>query len=142
MRNIYSIGDGILLQLPLLITAIGIYVFNKLILISLLKDSLVSGFITSYLNDLIAPIALFSLVNVSFALSKRCLITVVPLLFICVIASVTWELDPFSIRPGSVADWLDVDCYFIGTLCYWMILRWLYNVKRPSKKCNEVNQCQ
>lgn len=131
-----------MLQLPLLAAAAFIYVTNKLFLTSLLHDTWASTFMTGYLNDLVAPIAFFSLVNISFAMSKRCLISIVPLLILCSIASLAWELDPFAIRPGSTADWLDVVCYFIGTFCYWLIVRRIYNNKRSSTQRSEENPCR
>lgn len=113
------------MQLPLLLAVAIIYLGNKLILIPALHDSSAEWFVAGYLNDLFAPIALLSLVNISFALSKRCMADIAPILLLCTISSLAWEFSPIALRSNPVSDWLDIVCYVFGSLFYYLMLKLL-----------------
>lgn len=123
IQRLRSVCDGIKMQLPFLLVAVLVYVTNKLVLIPMLQDSQINWFLTGYLNDLFAPLAFFALINTSFALSKLCMSSIMPILILSVIAGIAWEFFPNTLRQTAVSDWIDIGCYIIGSISYYLALK-------------------
>ena len=97
-----------------------LYLLNILILSSINYYEL-NVFFTGYFNDLLAPLLLFSYINLILSLNNKNVYSIKYLIIIIILCSFIWEyLIPFF-KPTSVTDPIDVICYLTGTIIYWMI---------------------
>lgn len=104
-------------NIGILISVLAIYILNQLFL----KDLGVS-FFNNYLNDLLAVPLFFALINIiSSYNSNKQVISLKYLIVITVFLSFLGEYLAIYLRPGSVSDWWDVLCYFIGMFVYYLI---------------------
>ena len=79
-------------------------------------------FFNNYFNDLLAVPLYFSLMNIiAMNISKKEIKSFKALFLITVILSFLGEYLAIFLRPGSVTDYLDIACYFIGMLVYYLI---------------------
>lgn len=104
-------------NIGILISVLAIYILNQLFL----KDLGVS-FFNNYLNDLLSVPLFFALINIiSSYNSNKQVISLKYLIVITVFLSFLGEYLAIYLRPGSVSDWWDVLCYFIGMFVYYLI---------------------
>ena len=102
------------------ITCVGLYGLNTLIFSSINNYKL-NFFFSSYFNDILAPLLLFSYINLLLSLIDKKLYSLKYLIPIIIICSFVWEyLAPFF-KPTSVIDPFDILFYVLGTLIYWIV---------------------
>ena len=79
-------------------------------------------FFNNYLNDLIAVPLYFSIINITSLYLRDKEINSLKILFIItIILSFLGEYVAIYLRKGSVTDYLDIVCYFIGMIIYYLI---------------------
>ncbi len=112
------------------ITCVLLYGLNELIFLNISYYQL-NYFFSSYLNDLIAPLLLFSYINLILSFIQRKIYSLKSLLLIILLCSFLWEYLILYIKVGTVSDPVDVFFYVIGTLIYWAIYKnW---IKKDSR---------
>ena len=106
-------------NLSLLIIILLIYILNQVFL----KNINIS-FFNNYLNDLLAVPLFFSIVNIiaKYDMGKT-IVEFKYLLLITIVLSFLGEYIALFTRKGSVIDYLDIICYFIGMLFYYTIVK-------------------
>lgn len=104
------------------IISVLLYVLNTLIF-SNLNYSTIHYFFSCYFNDLLAPILLFSYINLLLSLLDKKIYSLKYLIIIIMSCSFVWESLILSFKPTSVSDPIDVSFYVLGTLIYWIILK-------------------
>lgn len=104
------------------ITCVLLYGLNELIFLNISYYQL-NYFFSSYLNDLIAPLLLFSYINLILSFIQRKIYSLKSLLLIILLCSFLWEYLILYIKVGTVSDPVDVFFYVIGTLIYWAIYK-------------------
>ena len=88
------------------------------------------AFFNNYFNDLLAVPLYFSLINlISLIISNKEIKSFKALFFITIILSFLGEYLAIYLRKGSVTDYLDILCYFIGLIIYYI----LKNIKVNEK---------
>lgn len=101
----------------ILVGVLAIYSLNQLFL-----KSLGIPFFNNYLNDLLAVPLFFALINsISLYKSNKQVTSLKYLIPITVFLSFLGEYVAIFLRQGSVSDWWDVLCYFIGMYVYYLI---------------------
>jgi len=119
MRKYYRIENFLIF-----IICIGLYGLNKLIFSSI-KNYKLNFFFASYFNDILAPLLLFSYINLLLSLIETKLYSLKYLILIIIVCSFVWEYLALFFKPTSVLDPLDIVFYVLGTLIYWLIhKRW------------------
>ncbi len=79
-------------------------------------------FFNNYFNDLLAVPLYFSIINlISSNISKKEIKSFRSLFIITIILSFLGEYLAIFLRTGSVTDYLDIICYFIGMMIYYII---------------------
>lgn len=79
-------------------------------------------FFNNYFNDLIAVPLYFSLINiVSIHLRHKEISSFKMLFIITIILSFLGEYVAIFVRKGSVTDYLDILCYFMGMIIYYSL---------------------
>lgn len=90
-------------------------------------------FFNNYLNDLIAVPLYFSIINIiSLYLRNKEINSLKILIIITIILSFLGEYVAIFLREGSVTDFLDILCYFIGMIVYYFLKN--FNKKRFIRK--------
>lgn len=108
------------IQAPILAFASLLYVVNKLFLgPGWDSSSCIGFFLTGYFDDMLAPIVFFSLVNMSFSVSRVQMVYIMPLVMFTVIAGCFWEFIAPVFIEESVSDPADFVAYIVGTVVYW-----------------------
>lgn len=104
-------------NIVILVVVLAVYGLNQLVL-----KNLGIPFFNNYLNDLLAVPLFFALIN-SFSLykSNTQVTSLKYLTLITIFLSFLGEYIAIFLRPGSVSDWWDVVCYFIGMFVYYLI---------------------
>lgn len=111
------------------ITCVALYCLNILIFSSITYYNL-NIFFSSYLNDILAPLLLFSYINLLLSLIDKKLYSLKYLIPIILICSFVWEYLALFFKPKSVFDLLDILFYVIGTLIYWIVYKYLTSRSR------------
>jgi hypothetical protein len=106
----------------ILIICVLLFDFNKLIFLNISYYHL-NYFFSGYFDDLLAPILLFSYMNLVLSFINKKIYSIKYLILIIILCSFVWEYLVIFIKPGSVSDPIDILCYFIGTLIYWIIYK-------------------
>lgn len=83
----------------------------------------VNYFFLSYFNDLLAPILLFSYINLILSLIKQQIYSLKYLIIIILLCSLVWEYLAIFLKPTSISDPIDILFYILGTLIYWIIYK-------------------
>ena len=97
-----------------------LYLLNTLIL-SNINNYELNIFFTGYFNDLLAPLLLFSYINLILSLNNKNVYSLQYLIIIIILCSFVWEYIILFFKPTSVSDPIDVIFYLTGTIIYWMI---------------------
>lgn len=126
MRKDYRI-----LNLSIFISCIILYGFNTIIFSSIHNYNL-HYFFSSYFNDLLAPLLLFSYINLILSLTDKKMYSLKYLILIIILTSFVWEYIAPIFKPTSISDPIDILFYFIGTLIYWIIYK-IWNQKSLKK---------
>jgi|LDZT01.1.fsa_nt_gi hypothetical protein len=115
------------------ILSILLYIFNTLIF-SHLNNSEIHYFFTCYFNDLLAPLLLFSYINLVLSLREKKIYALKYLIIIIIACSFVWEYLILFFKPTSVSDPVDVVFYVLGTIIYWLIHEKIYpkNIKNKE----------
>ena len=104
-------------EIIILITCLILYVINQ---IFLKKIGIL--FFNNYFNDLLAVPLYFSIINIiSLQITKKEIKSFKTLFFITIILSFLGEYVAIFLRKGSVTDYWDILCYFIGMLIYYIL---------------------
>jgi len=122
MRKDYRI-----INLSIFITCIILYGFNTIIFSSINNYNL-HYFFSSYFNDLLAPLLLFSYINIILSLIDKKMYSLKYLILIIILSSFVWEFIAPIFKPNSISDPIDILFYFIGTMVYWIIYK-MWNQK-------------
>jgi hypothetical protein len=104
-----------------------LHVLNLLIF-SNISNSTLHYLFSCYFDDLLAPLLLFSYINILLSFYNKKIYSLKYLITFILLVSIVWEYLIGFIKPNSVSDPLDILAYILGTLIYWMI----------HKKTNEV----
>lgn len=106
-----------------------LYVLNTLIF-SNVDNFTLHYFFTCYFNDLMAPLLLFSYINLLLSFIDKNIRSLKHLIIIIIPCSFVWEYLIVFFKPTSVSDPIDLLFYVFGTLSYWIIYKnWIQ--KRP-----------
>lgn len=104
-------------DLIILITCLIFYIINQ---IFLKKIGIL--FFNNYFNDLLAVPLYFSLINLISTHIRKKEITSFKILFIItIVLSILGEYVAIFLRKGSVTDYLDILCYFVGMILYYFL---------------------
>jgi len=114
-----------------LYTSIILCGFNTIIFSSINNYNL-HYFFSSYFNDLLAPLLLFSYINLILSLIDKKMYSLKYLILIIILTSLVWEFIAPIFKPTSISDPIDILFYFIGTLIYWIIYK-IWNQKSSNK---------
>ena len=100
-----------------------------ILLIYFLNDNFLKAtnfwFFTDYLNDLIAVPLFFSIINIVSQMENNTqIVNLTKLTLITIILSLLGEFAAIFTRPESVVDYLDIVCYFIGMIFYYIFINY------------------
>lgn len=105
-----------------------IFVFGELYLINriFLPDlnlHFLRYFLRCYCNDLICPLVFLPIVNIILAFGKYKVSRFIHLLSVGFTAGLFWEYVAPLFVEDSVSDPIDLCCYVLGTIFYWIALK-------------------
>lgn len=112
-----------------------LYLLNKFIILNINNYTL-HYFFSGYFDDLLAPLLLFSYINLLLSFYNKKLYSLKYLIIFILIVSVIWEYLVPLIKPTSVTDPKDVLFYILGTFIYWLIHKGLNHKKIPHPHDN------
>lgn len=113
-------------DLSLIIVFGELYLINKIFL-SYLNIPYLSYFFRCYFNDLICPLVFLPIVNIILAFGKYKVSRFIHLLSVGFTAGLFWEYVAPIFVEDSVSDPIDLCCYVLGTIFYWIALN-TYNI--------------
>jgi len=102
------------------IICVSSYLLNRVILLNI-NNSILHYFFSCYFDDLLAPLLLFSYINILLSFYNKKIYSLKYLMTFILLVSIVWEYLICFIKPTSVSDPLDVLFYAFGTLIYWTI---------------------
>jgi hypothetical protein len=102
------------------IISVLLYLLNRFIILNI-NNSIIHYFFSGYFDDLLAPILLFSYINILLSFYNKKIYSLKYLIISILIVSIVWEYLIVFIKPTSVSDPIDVIFYVLGTLIYWII---------------------
>lgn len=113
-----------------------LHLMNKYVFLNI-NNSTIHYFFSCFFDDLLAPLLLFSYINLLLSIYGKKIYTLKFLIVFILIVSVVWEYLIVYIKPTSVSDPLDVLFYVTGTIIYWIIhKKW---IQKPQKIENFLN---
>ena len=116
------------IDLIILITCLLFYIINQ---VFLKKIGIL--FFNNYFNDLLAVPLYFSIMNlVSSHIRKKEITSFKAMFVITILLSILGEYVAIFLRRGSVSDYLDVLCYFIGMIIYYFLKKGTINLNYYS----------
>ena len=123
-------------NLLIFLICIFLYILNTIIL-SNINNYEINYFFTGYFDDLIAPLLLFSYINLLLSLRENKIYSLKYLIIIIILCSFIWEYLVIFIKPTTVSDPIDVIFYITGTIIYWMIHKnW---IQKTTNKMVDMN---
>jgi hypothetical protein len=128
----------VLVTITSLAFTVGLYALNQLYL----KPQLGGTFIHSYLNDILAGIALIGYSNVLFLLAGRVehsFQRLRTMLALVMSAGLFWEYVTPLYRTESISDPLDLFAYVLGAGCYWLLLTTSQLLQHSRVVCTAPN---
>lgn len=99
-----------------------LYMMNTLTF-SKINNFILHYFFTGYFNDLIAPLLLFSYINLLLSFIDKNVYSLKYLIIIIISCSFFWEYLVLFFKPTGISDPVDVLFYIMGTLIYWIIYK-------------------
>lgn len=121
-RQICNVLKNEKFNLSLIIVFGELYLINKIFL-SYLSIPYLNYFFRCYFNDLICPLVFLPIVNIILAFEKYKVSRFVHLLSVGFTAGLFWEYVAPLFVKDSVSDPIDLCCYVLGTIFYWMALK-------------------
>jgi hypothetical protein len=116
-------------NISIFFTCVILHLMNVLVFLKINNSSL-HYFFSGYFDDLLAPILLLSYVNLILSIYNKKIYTLRYLILFILLVSIVWEYLVVYIKPDSVSDPLDILCYILGTIIYWIIhTKWNQNTK-------------
>ncbi len=109
-------------NLSLIIVFGELYLINKIFL-SDLNIPYLSYFLKCYCNDLICQLVFLPIVNIILAFGKYKVSRFVHLLSVGFTVGLFWEYVAPLFVEDSVSDPIDLCCYVLGTIFYWIALK-------------------
>lgn len=97
-----------------------LHVLNVFILSNINNYGL-NYFFSGYFDDLLAPLLLFSYINILLSFYNKKMYSLKYLIIFILMVSIVWEYIIIFIKPTSVTDPVDVLFYVFGTLIYWRV---------------------
>lgn len=114
------------------IISVLLYLLNRFILLNI-NNFTVHYFFSSYFDDLLAPLLLFSYINLLLSIYNKKLYSLKYLIISILLVSFVWEYLIVFIKHTSVSDPIDVIFYVLGTIIYWIIHN-KWNQKNKTEK--------
>jgi len=114
-RKYYRIENILIFILCVLLYLLNTHIFSHI------NNYEIHYFFTSYFDDLMAPLLLFSYINLLLSLRNEEIYSLKYLIIIIIVCSFVWEYLVIFVKPTSIQDPIDVLCYVLGTLIYWII---------------------
>lgn len=108
------------------IISVVLHVLNVFIF-SNINNSTLNYFFSCYFDDLLAPLLLFSYINILLSFYNKKIYSLKYLIIFILLVSIVWEYLIGFIKPNSVSDPIDILAYVLGTLIYWIIHKKLMN---------------
>jgi len=102
------------------ITAVFLHLLNRFFLLNI-DNYCLHYFFSCYFDDLLAPLLLFSYINLLLSIYNKKIYSLKYLIVFILLVSIVWEYLIVFAKPTSVSDPIDVLCYVLGTVIYWMI---------------------
>ena len=102
------------------IISVLLYLLNRFIILNI-NNSTIHYFFSGYFDDLLAPLLLFSYINILLSFYNKKIYSLKYLIIFILLVSIVWEYLIIFIKPTSVSDPIDVIFYILGTLIYWII---------------------
>lgn len=106
----------------LILLTIVLYVVNNLFF-KWKTHGWIQIFFISYFNDLICPLLFLSYVNILMMTTGKEIKRLSVLLLLALVASLVWEFVAPIVKPTSVTDLIDIVCYLVGSVVYWLLMR-------------------
>lgn len=106
----------------LILLTIVLYVVNNLFF-KWKTHGWIQIFFISYFNDLICPLLFLSYVNILMMTTGKEIKRLPVLLLLALVASLVWEFVAPIVKPTSVTDLIDIVCYLVGSVVYWLLMR-------------------
>lgn len=85
------------------------------------STGIVQYFFICYFNDLICPLGFLAYVNILLSFIDKKMNTLFSILIFCFLCGTIWEFIAPFLKEGSVTDFIDLLCYCIGGILYWII---------------------
>lgn len=101
----------------ILVICFSLYLINNFVLKK--YESSFQMFFICWFNDLIAPILALAYINFRFG---EKILSIIRIIVFCTMFALFWEFGALIIKPNSVFDPLDIICYYIGGLAYYIII--------------------
>lgn len=111
---------GAVRQLSVAAAVAILYAANNAALSAHAVPDMFEPFASGHLNDVLAPFGFLSLTNAIYAMMGHGVCRLAPTMALAALASAVWEGLAPLVFPESVSDPLDVVCYFVGAMLYWM----------------------
>lgn len=118
------------------IISVLLYLLNRFIFLNI-NNSTLNFFFSCYFDDLLAPLLLFSYINILLSFYNKKIYSLKYLIIFILLVSIVWEYLICFIRPTSVSDPIDILFYVLGTLIYWIIHK-KWNQKRLKDEFPEL----
>lgn len=121
-RKYYRLENILIFTVCVLLYLLNIHIFSNL------NNYEIHYFFTGYFDDIMAPLLLFSYINLLLSLRNEEIYSLKYLIIIIIVCSFVWEYLVLFVKPTTVSDPVDILCYFLGTLIYWIIYKnWIQN---------------
>lgn len=110
------------LNLIILVISSLLYLLNELYFKGL-KIEYIFYFMNSHFNDLIASLVILAFANLLLGFVQHRIDKFKYIILFILGCSIVWEgLGKFA-RSNAVFDWIDVICYFLGAIIYYIIIK-------------------
>lgn len=107
----------------IIIAVVGLLYMINNIFIKTNIDGNIGIFLKGYFNDLLAPFFILSYSNFLLSFTNKNLYKFSHIVLFCFFCGIVWEFFAPLIKPESVTDILDMICYLIGGILYWVLLK-------------------
>lgn len=88
-----------------------------------------------HFNDCLCGILFTAYSNVFFNTRKMMLTKLPHILAFCFCAGLVWEFVAPFLRNDSTPDWLDIICYMLGGMVYWLLLQ--LHIGKTKRECDD-----
>jgi len=102
------------------IISVFLHLLNRFFLLNI-DNYCLHYFFSSYFDDLLAPLLLFSYINLLLSIYNKKIYSLKYLIIFILLVSIVWEYLIVFAKPTSVSDPIYVLFYVFGTIIYWII---------------------